>query len=82
LGGLAVACTRALARTGDTSRPILEALGQAANEPLSAPVRAAAMETIGKLCPDGAGAALRKGAGDPDPTVQRAARSASERCKK
>jgi HEAT repeat protein len=80
--GLAVACTRALARTGDTSRPVLEALGQAANEPMSAPVRAAAMETIGKLCPDGAASALHKGAGDPDGSVKRAARSALERCKK
>ncbi|MDB4969497.1 MAG: lyase domain protein repeat-containing protein, partial [Myxococcales bacterium] len=80
--GLAVACTRALARTTDTSRPVLEALGHAANEPLSASVRAAAMETIGKLCPDGAAEALHKGAADADPAVKRAARSALERCKK
>ena len=59
--GLAVACTRALARTGDTSRPVLEALGAAANEPLSPAVRAAAMDTIGRLCPDGAAPALHKG---------------------
>jgi HEAT repeat protein len=78
--GLAVACTRALARTGDTSRPVLEALGEAANEPLSAAVRAAAMDTIGHLCPDGAAPALHKGEKDGDGTVQRAAHAALERC--
>ena len=78
--GLAVACTRALARTGDTSRPVLEALGEAANEPLSASVRAAAMDTIGHLCPDGAAPALHKGEKDGDGTVQRAAHAALERC--
>jgi HEAT repeat protein len=78
--GLAVACTRGLARTGDASRPILEALGSAANEPMSASVRAAAMETIGALCPTGAGDALKKGSNDPDGAVKRAARLALERC--
>ncbi|MGZ3408481.1 MAG: hypothetical protein ACXVAN_18650, partial [Polyangia bacterium] len=78
--GLAVACTRALARTGDTSRPVLEALGAAANEPLSAQVRAAAMDTIGRLCPDGAAPALKKGEKDADGSVQRAAHAALERC--
>ncbi|HEX4458816.1 MAG TPA: hypothetical protein VIA18_12655 [Polyangia bacterium] len=80
--GLAIACTHALARTGDTSRPVLEALGEAANEPASAPLRAAAMETIGLLCPDGAAVALDKGAKDPDGNVNRAARRARERCHK
>ncbi|MGZ3439243.1 MAG: HEAT repeat domain-containing protein, partial [Polyangia bacterium] len=79
-GGLAVACTRALARTGDTSGPVLEALGAAANEPLSAQVRAAAMDTIGRLCPDGAAPALKKGEKDADGSVQRAAHAALERC--
>lgn len=78
--GMAVAFTRALARTGDTSRPVLEALGEAANEPLSAEVRKSAMVTIGQLCPAGAGEALHKGERDPDGGVQRAARSALERC--
>ncbi|HEX9104054.1 MAG TPA: hypothetical protein VF997_17705, partial [Polyangia bacterium] len=78
--GLAVACTRALARTGDTSRPVLVALGEAANEPLSAAVRAAAMDTIGRLCPDGAAPALHKGEKDPDGNVQRAAHAALSRC--
>ena len=78
--GLAVACTRGLERTHDTSRPVLEALGEAANEPLSPAVRAAAMDTIGKLCPDGAAPALHKGSKDPDGSVQRAARAALERC--
>ena len=78
--GLAVACTRGLARTGDTSRPVLEALGEAANEPLSAAVRAAAMDTIGHLCPDGAAPALHKGEKDADGAVQRAAHAALERC--
>ena len=51
----------------DTSRPVLEALGEAANEPLSAAVRAAAMETIGELCPDGAARRrCDKGAHDAD----------------
>ena len=80
LVGLAVACTRALARTADRSRPVLLALGEAANEPLSPSVRAAAMDTIGRLCPDGAAEALHKGERDPDATVVRAARSALERC--
>jgi HEAT repeat protein len=75
-----VACTRALARTGDTSHPVLVALGEAANEPLSPAVRAAAMDTIGRLCPEGAGEALHKGAKDPDSAVTRAARAALERC--
>jgi HEAT repeat protein len=59
---------------------VLEALGEAANEPLSPAVRAAAMETIGKLCPTGAAPALQKGTRDPDRSVQRAARAALERC--
>jgi HEAT repeat protein len=80
--GLAVACTRGLARTGDTSRPVLEALGEAANEPLSPAVRAAAMDTIGHLCPDGAAPALHKGEKDADGSVQRAAHEALERCKR
>jgi HEAT repeat protein len=79
---LAVAITRALGRAGDTSRPTLEALGSAANEPLSPAVRAAAMDTIGRLCPEGAGEALRKGAADGDGTVARAARDALARCKR
>jgi HEAT repeat protein len=77
---LAVACTRALARTGDTSDRVLTALGEAANEPMSAQVRAAAMETIGRLCPAGAGEALHKGAKDNDRSVARAARAALDRC--
>ncbi|HEY2745479.1 MAG TPA: hypothetical protein VGL86_12675 [Polyangia bacterium] len=80
LVGLVTACTRALERTGDTSRPVLVALGEAANEPLSPAVRAAAMDTIGKLCPDGAAPALQRGARDADGGVQRAARAALERC--
>jgi len=59
---------------------VLEALGEAANEPQSPAVRAAAMDTIGKLCPEGAAPALAKGARDPDGSVQRAARVAQERC--
>ncbi len=78
--GLAVACTRGLARTGDTSHPVLVALGEAANEPLSPAVRAAAMEAIGQLCPEGAAPALHKGAGDPDGSVRRAAQAALLRC--
>jgi len=78
--GLVVVCTRGLERTGDTSRPVLEALGEAANEPQSPAVRAAAMDTIGRLCPEGAAPALAKGARDPDGSVQRAARVAQERC--
>lgn len=80
--GLAVACLRALARLGDTARPILESLGAAAHEPLSAQVRAAAMEAIGKLCPDGAAAALDDGARDPDGSVRRAAEHARGQCKR
>jgi HEAT repeat protein len=77
---LAAACTRALGRTGDQSRPVLEALGAAANEPMSAQVRAAAMEAIGALCPAGAHPALDKGTRDPDGFVVRAARTALTRC--
>lgn len=78
--GAAVAMVRGLQRVGDTSTPVLEALGEAANEPLSPSVRAAAMETIGALCPPGSGEALHKGERDPDGSVQRAARSALARC--
>lgn len=78
--GLAVACTHGLARTGDTSHPVLVALGEAANEPLSPAVRAAAMETIGALCPDGAAPALHKGEKDPDGSVRAAAHTALSRC--
>jgi len=46
---------------------VLEAVGAASNEPVSGSVRAAAMEAIGSLCPDGAGDALRRGRQDPDP---------------
>jgi hypothetical protein len=38
------------------------------------------METIGKLCPEGAAPALQKGARDADGSVQRAAHAALERC--
>jgi HEAT repeat protein len=80
LASLAAHLVRALATTGDTTRPTLEALGNAANEPMSPDVRAAAMETIGKLCPTGAAAALRKGAADADGRVVRAANNALARC--
>src|SRR5207253_5311530 len=40
---LAVACLRGLARMKDSSQRVLEALGAAANEPMSGAVRAAAM---------------------------------------
>jgi hypothetical protein len=79
---LATAITRAIGRAGDSSRPTLEALGAAANEPLSPAVRAAAMESIGRLCPDGAGEALRKGTSDGDGSVARAARDALSHCKR
>jgi hypothetical protein len=77
---LAVICARALARTGDTGRPVLQALGTAANEPLSPAVRAAALDTIGELCPTGARVALLKGLQDSDAAVARAARAAQQRC--
>lgn len=80
--GLAEACTRGLARTGDTSDQVLTALGEAANEPMSASVRAAAMETIGLLCPAGSGEALHKGEKDPDRKVRRAAQTALARCRR
>ena len=60
--------------------PGAQALSAAANEPLSPAVRAAAMDTIGRLCPDGAAPALNKGANDADSAVQRAALAALERC--
>lgn len=78
--GLAVACTRALAQAGDRSEPVLKALGEAANEPMSAQVRAAAMTTIGELCPAGAGEALRKGAEDNDRSVAAAAKAGLASC--
>ena len=59
---------------------VLVALGEAANEPLSPAVRAAAMETIGALCPDGAAPALHKGEKDPDGSVRAAAHTALSRC--
>jgi hypothetical protein len=49
---------------------------------MSPAVRAAAMETIGRLCPDGAGEALRKGTADPEGSVARAAKEALARCKR
>jgi HEAT repeat protein len=79
---LAVACLRALGRLKDASRPVLEALGAAANEPLSPSVRAASMEAIGSICPEGAGAALKKGGQDPDGMVRRAAQQALDKCKR
>ncbi|HEY7956262.1 MAG TPA: HEAT repeat domain-containing protein [Polyangia bacterium] len=78
--GLAVSITRALGRTGDRSRPVLEALGAASNEPMVPAIRAAAMESIGQLCPEGAGPALERGAADKDGTVRRAAAQALRRC--
>ncbi len=77
---LAVACLRALGRLHDGSRRVLEALGAASNEPLSPAVRAAAMDAIGQLCPDGAGEALRRGWQDPDAMVKRAAKQALDKC--
>jgi hypothetical protein len=75
-----VACLRALGRLHDTSRPVLEALGAASNEPLSPSVRAAAMESIAELCPEGAGVALHRGSTDPDGAVRRAAQAGLARC--
>jgi HEAT repeat protein len=80
--GLAVACLRGLQRTGDTSRPVLESLGAASSEQLSPAIRAAAQETIGALCPDGASAAFKRGVVDADPQVRRAAEQAQRRCPK
>jgi hypothetical protein len=80
--GLAVACLRALERLGDTSRPVLEAIGTASAEPMSPAIRAAAQEAVGKLCPDGAKVAFDRGLKDPDATVRRAAEAAHRRCPK
>jgi HEAT repeat protein len=80
--GLVVACLRALQKTGDTSRPILEALGEASSEPSSPAIRATAQETIGKLCPDGASAAFKRGLKDADATVRRATENAKRVCPK
>jgi HEAT repeat protein len=38
------------------------------------------MESIGQLCPEGAGPALERGAADKDGTVRRAAAQALRRC--
>lgn len=78
--GFAVQLVRALGRTRDGSRPVLEALGAASNEPTSPAIRAAAMESIGALCPDGAREALDRGRQDPDGLVRRAAEAARARC--
>jgi HEAT repeat protein len=79
---LAIACLRGLGRLKDGSRRVLEALGAASNEPMSGAVRAAAMEAIGQICPEGAGEALRRGLKDPDAMTQRAARQALDKCKR
>jgi HEAT repeat protein len=80
--GLVLACVRALQKTGDTSRPVLEALGEASSEPSSPAIRAAAQETIGKLCPDGASAAFKRGLKDSDASVRRATENARRICPK
>jgi HEAT repeat protein len=77
---LAIACLRALGRLKDSSRRVLEALGAASNEPLSPAVRAAAVDAIGQLCPEGAGDVFRRAKQDPDPMVRRAAREALDKC--
>jgi hypothetical protein len=79
---LAVACLRGLGRLKDGSRRVLEALGAASNEPLSPAVRAAAMDAVGRICPDGAGEVLGRGKKDPDGLVQRAAREALDKCRR
>jgi HEAT repeat protein len=66
----------------DSSTRVLEALGGAANEPSSGAVRAASMEAIGQICPEGAGEALVKGKQDPEPIVRRAALEALDKCKR
>jgi hypothetical protein len=38
------------------------------------------METVGKLCPEGASAAFKRGVNDPDPTVRRATQNALRQC--
>jgi HEAT repeat protein len=77
---LATACLRALGQLHDGSKPVLEALGAASNEPVSGEVRAAAMEAIGQVCPDGAGEVLRRGQKDAEPIVRRAAQQALDKC--
>jgi HEAT repeat protein len=79
---LAIACLRGLGKLKDGSRRVLEALGAASNEPLSGAVRAASMDAIGQICPEGAGDALKRGKDDPDPMVRRAAKQALDKCKR
>jgi HEAT repeat protein len=79
---LVVACLRGLARVGDRSQPVLDAIGSAAVEPLSSAVRSAAMEVVGKLCPEGAGEVLARAANDPDGYVRRAAANARLKCRR
>jgi hypothetical protein len=77
---LAVSCLRGLTRVKVTDRPVLEVVGAASNDPASEALRAAAMQAIGALCPDGAKVALDRGQADPDGTVRRAAAQAAQVC--
>jgi hypothetical protein len=61
---------------------VLEALNSASQDPTLSHLRAAALESVGQLCPQGAQVAFRRGAEDPDPFVRATAAKASARCKK
>jgi HEAT repeat protein len=73
---------RALAHVGVADKEVFEVLGASAREPSSSAVRAAAMQAIGTLCPQGAQSTLQKGAQDSAGEVQRAALDALHRCRK
>jgi len=72
-------CLAALGRTGDRSQSSLDAVARALEEP-TPPVRAAAIETLGRLCPKDAGVVLRRAAGDADASIRRAAMRALTAC--
>jgi HEAT repeat protein len=79
---LAIAALRALERVGAANDATLESLGAAARDPVWPQIRAAAIDTVGALCPENAGKLLREKQSDPEPAVLRAVERAKARCKR
>jgi hypothetical protein len=77
---VARAAIRALGGRGSVEDRSLEALRDAALDPFRPAVRSDAVEAVGRLCPPGAHALLRRSADDPEPAVRRSAALAARRC--
>ena len=78
----AEAVSEAFARMFKPGRVARYEDAQALQSAILSNTRAAAIETVGQLCPEGASAAFRRGDADADALVRKATRAARARCHK